>query len=92
MIQTFRHKGLARLYHEDDRRRLPADDVPKIRRVLARLERSSVPSDMDVPGFRLHALKGDLKGFWAIAIRANWRIVFRMEGGDAFEVDFIDYH
>ena len=47
---------------------------------------------MDLPGFRLHALKGDLKGFWAVTVRANWRVMFRFEDGNAEEVDYVDYH
>jgi proteic killer suppression protein len=50
------------------------------------------PQDMDAPGFRLHLLKGDLKGFWAVTVRANWRAIFRFEEGDAFDVDYLDYH
>lgn len=92
MIRNFRHRGLKRLYDKGDASKVPAQDVGKIRRILARLNNSSRPEDMDVPGFRLHPLKGDLKGFWAVTVRANWRIIFRMEGEDAHDVDLIDYH
>jgi len=92
MIRSFRHKGLKRLYEEDDRRKLPAEDVAKIARILARLDVASSPEDMNVPGYRLHPLKGDLKGFWAVTVRANWRVIFRFDGGEAIEVDFVDYH
>ena len=47
---------------------------------------------MDLPGFRLHPLRGDLRGFWAVTVRANWRIIWRFEGTDAVDVDLIDYH
>ena len=60
--------------------------------ILARLNASAAPDDMDVPGFRLHRLKGDLAGFWAVTVRANWRIVFRFEEGHAVDVDYLDYH
>jgi proteic killer suppression protein len=92
MIQSFRHKGLKRLFAEDDRSKVSAQDADKITRILARLNRSTVPEDMAAPGFHLHPLKGDLKGFWAVTVRANWRIVFRFDGKDACDVDLIDYH
>jgi proteic killer suppression protein len=92
MIRSFRHKGLRRLFEDDDRSRLDARDADKIARILARLNRSSGPQDMDVPGFRLHPLKGKLHGFLAVTVRANWRIVFRFEDQDAADVDLVDYH
>ncbi|HLK09542.1 MAG TPA: type II toxin-antitoxin system RelE/ParE family toxin [Candidatus Angelobacter sp.] len=57
-----------------------------------RVYASSAPSDMDLPGFRLHALKGKLKGFWAVTVRANWRVIFRFVGNDALDIDYVDYH
>ena len=60
--------------------------------ILGRLNESSTVQAMNLPGYRLHALKGDLKGFWSVTVRANWRIIFRFEGGDAFDVELIDYH
>jgi toxin HigB-1 len=92
VIQSFRHKGLKRLYEHDDRRRLPPEDVDKIRRILARLDTAREPEDMDAPGFRLHRLTGGLKGFWAVTVRANWRVIFRFEGGHPLDVDYLDYH
>ena len=92
MIRSFRHKGLKRLYEEGDRRKLPAEDASKLARILARLDAAGSPEDMDVPGFRLHPLKGNLRGFWAVTLRANWRVIFRFDGGDASDVDFVDYH
>lgn len=92
MIRNFRHRGLKRLFESGDRRRLPARDVAKIRRILAQLNVAAIPEDMDAPSYRLHRLKGDLKGFWAVTVRANWRIVFRFEDGDVCDVDYVDYH
>lgn len=92
MIRNFRHKGLKRLFEKDDRSKVHAQDVDKLARILARLNRSLVPEDMVAPGFRLHPLKGNLKGFWAVTVRANWRVVFRFEGEDAADVDLVDYH
>ena len=60
--------------------------------VLARLDAARTVEDMNVPGFGLHPLKGDLKGFWAVTVRANWRVIFRFSDHDAFDVDYVDYH
>lgn len=92
MIRRFRSKALKRLYEDDDARKLPAVDVERIRRILARLDAAVEPEDMNVPGFACHALKGDLKGLWAVTVRANWRIIFRFVDGEACDVDYLDYH
>jgi len=92
MIGRFRHRGLKRFYEDDDRRSLNAEHVEKIARVLQRLDRASRPGHMDIPGFGLHPLKGELVGFWSVAIRANWRIIFRFEADGVTDVDLIDYH
>lgn len=92
MIQGFKHRGLRRLFERDDRSRVSAQDVDKIGRILAALNRAGKPEDMDFPGFRLHPLKGGMKGHWAMTVTANWRITFRMEQGDAYDVDLTDYH
>ena len=90
MIIHFRHKGLQRLYEKGDRRRVPAAYVGKIERILARLDEASAPIGMALPGFRLHPLRGELTGFWAVNVSGNWRIIFRLEGGHASDVDLID--
>jgi toxin HigB-1 len=92
MIRSIRHKGLRRLYEDDDPRGVPAEHAQKLRDILEALETALVIADMDLPGLRLHALKGELKGFWAITVRANWRITFRFSDPDAFDVDYVDYH
>jgi proteic killer suppression protein len=92
MIRRFRHRGLRRLYEDDDRRGVNAEHIDKITRVLAFLTRAARPEDMNLPGFRLHPLKGELAGYWSVTIRANWRIIFRFEDGDVTDVDFLDYH
>lgn len=92
MIRNFRHRGLRRLFERDDRSKVSKQDADKLARILARLNRSHVPQDMAAPGFRLHPLTGDRKGFWAVTVRANWRVVFRFEGEDACDVDLVDYH
>jgi proteic killer suppression protein len=92
MIQSFRHKGLKLLFENGDRRKVQPAHANKIERVLARLEEASKVGNMDLPGFRLHQLKGDLAGFWSVTVSGNWRLVFRFEGGHASDVDLIDYH
>jgi proteic killer suppression protein len=92
MIESFRNRGLKRLYDSGDRRKVRADHADKIDRILARLDQSVEPSNMDLPGFRLHRLKGDLAGFWSISVSENWRVIFRFEGGHAVDVDLVDYH
>jgi proteic killer suppression protein len=92
LIRSIRHKGLRRLYEQDDARGVMAEHAGKLRDVLARLDAAGSVEDMGVPGFRLHPLKGRLEGFWAVTVRANWRVVFRFVEGDALDVDYIDYH
>ena len=83
---------MKRLHKDDDPRGVKAEHVEKLRDVLARLDASVVIADMDMPGFNLHPLKGDRKGFWAVTVRANWRVIFRFGEGDAQDVDYVDYH
>ena len=64
----------------------------KLRNILARMDAAGSAEDMYLPGFNLHALKGDLRGFMAVTVRANWRVIFRFAEGHAFEVDYLDYH
>jgi proteic killer suppression protein len=92
VIQSFRHKGLKRLYEDDDPRGVNAEHLNKVRNILARLDASSSVEDMRIPGFELHPLKGQLRGFMAVTVRANWRVVFRFVDGHAFDVDYLDYH
>jgi proteic killer suppression protein len=92
MIRSIRHKGLKRLYEDNDPRGVMADHVQKLRDILARLDAARTLADMDVPGFRLHPLKGEWKGLWAVTVRANWRVVFCFADPDAFDVDYVDYH
>ncbi|MGO9486582.1 MAG: type II toxin-antitoxin system RelE/ParE family toxin [Rhodomicrobium sp.] len=92
-IRSIRHKALSLLFHDDERRGLPADQVPRLRRILAALDAASGIEEMKAyPGWRLHALKGDLDGFWSLSVSGNWRLIFRFEDGDVFDVDLVDYH
>jgi proteic killer suppression protein len=92
VIRGFRHKGLKRLFENGEAKGIQADHVEKVENILAFLNRARTPSDMDIPGFRLHPLKGEMKGFWSVTVRANWRVIFRFENGDVYDVDLVDYH
>jgi proteic killer suppression protein len=92
MIGSIRHKGLKRLYEFDDSRGVMTEHAEKLRDILARLDAAGTVADMDLPGFRLHPLKGELRGSWAVTVRANWRVVFRFADGEALDVDYVDYH
>ena len=92
MIRSFLHRGLKRLFERGDRSQVSPEHLEKIENILAVLNRAGEPFDMNLPGFRLHPLAGDLEGYWAVTVRANWRVTFRFEGADAVDVDLVDYH
>lgn len=92
MITSFRHKGLKRFYEDEDRSKLPPELVDRIADILAALDAAAAPEDLSRPSFRLHPLKGDRKGQWAVTVRANWRIVFGFDSGNVIGVDLTDYH
>jgi toxin HigB-1 len=92
MIESFNHKGLKRLYEDGDRKLIRAESVERISTLLTYLDAAEVIEDLDIPSLRLHPLKGELKGFWAVTVRANWRIIFRFVEGNASAVELIDYH
>jgi len=92
MIESLKHKGLRNLFEQDDARKVKADQVDRLRLILSALDQASAVQDMNQPTFRLHPLKGNRKGVWAVTVRANWRVTFRFEGGDAYELDLEDYH
>jgi proteic killer suppression protein len=92
-IRGFRHKGLRMLFESDRTHGVPADQVKRLRRALTALDTASSVENMKAyPGWRLHALAGDLKGCWSISITGNWRLVFRFDAGDAYDLDLVDYH
>ena len=92
MIKNIRHKGLEKLYLQGSIKGVDVKYAGKIRRVLAAMESAARPEHLAAPGFGLHPLKGDLKGFWSITVSANWRIIFRFDDTDACDVDLVDYH
>jgi toxin HigB-1 len=89
---TFRHKGLRLLFTDDDGSKLPPEMLERLRLILSTLQAAQEVEGLDLPTFRFHRLKGKWKGFYAVTVRANWRIIFRFEDGNAFDVDFVDYH
>jgi proteic killer suppression protein len=92
VIRSFKHRGLKRLYEDGDGRGIRPDLVETVQEILTVLDGAKSPQDLNLSGYRLHLLKGDLKGLWSVTVRANWRIMFRFEGSDAFDVELIDYH
>jgi toxin HigB-1 len=92
MIESFRHKGLKRLFENGERKGVNPQFVERVENILGLLDAATTVQEMALPSFRLHALTGNLPGFWAVTVRANWRIVFRFEDGNAHDVDLVDYH
>lgn len=92
MIQSFRHRGLKRLFEDGERKGISPQFVDRVENILGLLDAAGTVRDMALPSFRLHALTGNLRGFWAVTVRANWRIIFRFEDGNALDVDLVDYH
>jgi len=92
VIKSFRHKGLQKLFLDGPKRGIQPEHAKKLEDILDRLNAATVVDDMDYPGSFLHPLKGDLKGRWSIRVSGNWRVTFRFENGDAYAVDYTDYH
>lgn len=92
MIRSFRHKGLSALYEGNRSAKVARNHIPKLQRVLTALDEATGPHEMDIPGFRMHPLKGKRKGLFSVWVSGNWRVTFRFEGVDAVEVDYVDYH
>ena len=92
MILSIRHKGLAAFWQSGQKARLPPEHIERIRNILTRLHRCTSAEMMNQPGLGFHGLSGDLKGFWSVKVSRNYRIIFRFEGEDAVDVDYVDYH
>jgi proteic killer suppression protein len=92
MIKSIRHKGLKKLYNTGSKQGILPEHASRLRIILARLDACSSPEDMNLPGLALHQLKGTLKGFWSVSVSGNWRVIFRLENGNALDVDYVDYH
>jgi proteic killer suppression protein len=92
VIDSFKHRGLKRLYELGDESRINPQHLAKIRDILSVLDVTKEIEAMNLATFRLHPLTGNLDGFWSITVRANWRLIFRFDNGKASDVDLIDYH
>lgn len=92
MIISFRHKGLEQFFRAGSMRGIQPAHAKKLRNILGRLDASEGPDDMNLPGFKLHALRGDLRDYWSVWVNGNWRVTFRFVGADAELVDYQDYH
>ena len=92
MIKSFVHKGLKEFYETGSKKEIQPGHAFKLARMLDRLDASTSPQDMNLPGYRLHPLNGDKKEIWAVTVNGNWRVTFYFEGQDAYLVDYLDYH
>jgi len=92
MIASIKHKGLRRLYERGERQAIGANMLPRVEEILSMLDAAERIEELDIPGYRLHLLTGNLKDFWSVRVTGNWRIVFRFENGEASDVDLTDYH
>jgi toxin HigB-1 len=92
MIKTFRHRGLQRFFSRSDRSGISAQQSDRLRRMLDRLDAATKPEDMNVPGYKFHALKGERKGSYAVWVSGNWRLTFGFKEGEAIDVNLEDYH
>jgi len=92
VITRWKHKGLRTFFETGSTRGIRPEHASRLRLILARLDASAEPRDMNLPGLRLHPLKGQSKGAWAVDVSGNWRVVFRFEGKDVVDVDYVDYH
>lgn len=92
MIVSFKHKGLEKFYQTGSKAGIQAAHAAKLGRILARLDVAKTPDDMNVVGWRLHSLSGDLRHYWAVTVNGNWRVTFKLENGHAEVVDYQDYH
>lgn len=92
MIKEFRHRGLERFFLSGSKAGIQAKHADRLRLILARLHAANGPEDMDLPGLALHPLSGNRKGTWSVQVSGNWRVTFVFEDGDAYVVDYEDYH
>ncbi|MET1070906.1 MAG: type II toxin-antitoxin system RelE/ParE family toxin [Pseudomonas prosekii] len=92
MIKSFRHKGLRGFYESGSTRGIRANHANRLSRMLQFMDRALMPGDLDLPGWRLHPLKGELIDYWSLSVSGNWRIIFRFIGSDIELVDYLDYH
>lgn len=92
MIKSFRHKGLRKLFETGSTSGVQASHARRLRLQLVALDTAQAVEDMDIPGFRLHALKGQMRGRWSITVNGNWRLTFEFQDGNDYVLDYEDYH
>lgn len=92
MIKSFSHKGLENLYYDGTRKGVNPQHADKLERILDRLQAAAEIDDMDYPGSKLHLLNPKQEGRWSVRVSENWRVTFIFKNGDAYEVDYQDYH
>ena len=92
MIKNFSHKGIKRFFETGSKAGIQSAHASKLGRQLARLDRAAKPADMNLPGWKLHQLKGEVTGHWAVSVSGNWRLMFMVVDGDVFDVNYDDYH
>lgn len=92
MIRDFKHKGLEKFFLTGSKAGIPSAHAGKLRLILGRLNASTSPRDMNLPGLHLHELKGDRQGTWSVRVSGNWRVTFQFDGPDATAVNYEDYH
>jgi proteic killer suppression protein len=92
VIKSFRHKGLKKFYETGSLAGIQSSHANRLRMILAALETSLEVGDMDIPGFKFHTLKGRLKGRWSVSVSGNWRVTFEFREGNAYVLDYEDYH
>lgn len=92
MIKTFRHKGLQYFYERESKAGITVAHAIRLKDILASLDAAEAVSDLGAPGLRLHPLKGKQKGHWSVSVTGAWRVTFRFEGGNAFDVNYLQYH
>ena len=92
MIIRFRHKGLKSFFHTGSTAGIQPAQSKRLRLILTALNQAGSIQDLNLPGLRLHPLRGDQQGYWAVSVSGNWRVVFRFDGGDVFDVELVDYH
>ena len=92
MVETVWHRALKRLIEKGDASGINPQQVERVRRILTLLQGAEQVEDMNLPGFVLHPLTGELRGFWSVRVSGNWRLIFRFEDGHAFDLDLVDYH
>ncbi|MDT0499309.1 type II toxin-antitoxin system RelE/ParE family toxin [Algiphilus sp. W345] len=92
MIKSFRHKGLRKFYETGKASGIQPKHTKRLRMQLVALDTATSAEDMDIPGFKLHELKGTDKGRWSIWVNGNWRITFEFRDGHAYVLDYEDYH